>query len=231
MELSAIILSRVLAFIDIMDLSPEGRVFFPDLLAGLVEKFRFQKFPKTFEETDETKGVKFSEGTWDGMSVLDFTVYNNALVMDTRAGTHESQRVVTEALEWAVKEFGIQYHAGMIKRWRYVSDLTVISEVPLLFANPAQANLSSAVGKEVSKILGETLTFHPTRSSIDFERHPKNMPMAPFDIQRRAETPFSENKYFSEAPLPTDLHFGLLEGYERDLKDFLPIISPGRVGG
>jgi hypothetical protein len=40
--------------------------------------------------------------------------------------------------------------------------------------------------------------------------------IASFSITRRAEARFSENKYFSEAPLPTDLHLKLLEQFEAE---------------
>ncbi len=217
MELSAIILSRVLGFVETFDLTPRGTVFFPDLIAGLVEAFRFHKFPQTMEEMDESKGVVFTEGTWNGVSVFQLTIYNNAILLDTRAGTDESKKILLEGLQWAADKFGLNYKNGMIRRWRYVSDLTVTTEVPLLVTNPALSNLGDAVGKHVSEILGEPLVFSPIRSTVDFERHLRPLAMAAFDIQRRADTPFSENKYFSEAPLPTDVHFELLQRYEADL--------------
>ena len=217
MELSAIILSRVLGFVETFDLTPRGTVFFPDLIAGLVEAFRFHKFPQTTEEMDESKGVMFTEGTWNEVPVSQLTIYNNAILLDTRAGTNESKRVMLEGLQWATDKFGLNYKHGMIRRWRYVSDLTVTSETPLLVTNPALSNMCEAVGKHISEIIGEPLVFSPTRSTADFDRHLRPLAMAGFDIQRRADTPFSENKYFSEAPLPTDIHFELLQHYEADL--------------
>jgi hypothetical protein len=98
-----------------------------------------------------------------------------------------------------------------------VTDLTVISEVPLLAINPATQRLFNGVSKYVSELLGQPLPYLPSRLAGDFERYPNNIPLAAIDIQRRAETPFSENKYFSEAPLPTEVHYALLEEYERDL--------------
>jgi hypothetical protein len=42
--------------------------------------------------------------------------------------------------------------------------------------------------------------------------------IAPFSIARRAEARFSEDKYYSEAPLPTDMHISLLEEFEESIK-------------
>jgi hypothetical protein len=36
-------------------------------------------------------------------------------------------------------------------------------------------------------------------------------------IEHRVNTPFEENKYFSEAPLPTKLHIKFLEEFEADV--------------
>jgi hypothetical protein len=217
MNLKAIALSRALAFIETIDLNPNGSVFFPDLCAGMVKNFRFQKFPQTMAEMDETKGIVFEGGTWSGNTILKLTIWNNALVIDTRCSTEETKEILTNALQWAADNFALDYKEGMIKRWRYVTDLIVISEAPLLAVNPAATRLFDSVGKRVSEIIGEPFTYHPSRIVGDFERHPRNVPLAAMDIQRRADTPFSENKYFSEAPLPTEIHYALLEQYERDL--------------
>jgi hypothetical protein len=58
-----------------------------------------------------------------------------------------------------------------------------------------------------------------TRLDVDFARHEGQIPIAAFTIQRRGQTPFEENKYFSEAPLPTDIHINLLEQFEADTVD------------
>jgi hypothetical protein len=42
--------------------------------------------------------------------------------------------------------------------------------------------------------------------------------IASFLITHRAEARFSENKYFSEAPLPTDMHIAFLEEYEAGIQ-------------
>jgi hypothetical protein len=126
--------------------------------------------------------------------VFQLTIYNNGIIVDSRAGTDTSKKVLNEGLQWAADVFGLAYREGMVRRWRYVSNLTVTSNVPLLITNPAVSNLCNAAGKQVSEIIGEEIGFSPTRSTKDFERHPKNMPLAGFDIQRRADRPFSEKQ-------------------------------------
>lgn len=69
MQLSAVLLARVVALFEIYDLNPRGTLFYPDLVAGLVDRFRFQKFPQKFEDLNEQSGINFFEGTWNGITV------------------------------------------------------------------------------------------------------------------------------------------------------------------
>jgi hypothetical protein len=218
MKLSAVTLARVLAFIETFDLGSGGKVFYPDLIAALVERFRFQTFPQKAEDLDEKKGVKFLEGQWNGVSVPKVEIYWNALILDTQSSTSESERILQEALVWVSEKFKLNYSPTMISRRRYLSNLTFYSDQNVLGSNPAIPKLTSSLHDKLKEITGHDLTYEATRLDLDFCRHDRQIPVAIFTIQRRIETPFSENKYYSEAPLPTDLHYELLEEFEADLK-------------
>ena len=194
MKLSAVTLARVLAFVETYDLNPQGTVFFPDLVAKIVEKFRFQKFPQTVAEFDEQKGVEFLEGTWAGVNVDKMTIYNNGILLDTRVSTSTSEQILAEAFEWA-KQFGLTYEAGMIKRTGYLSSFTFHSDVPLLGPTTAAIRLARSVSEIVQKRTNLNVTYQPNRLDFDFERPlTQQIPIAPLTIQRRATTPFAENK-------------------------------------
>ena len=219
MRLSAITLARVLVFIETYDLDPKGKIFFPDLAQALVARFRFQKFPQKFEELDGQKGIQFAGGIWNGIAVPQLQVYTNGILLDTCFSTDDSERIIEETLIWAADEFKVNYQAKMLqqKRKRYLSGLTFYSEAPLLKSHSAIANLSISLDKILTDITGHQLSFEATNLTVDFCRLENQIPMAAFILQRRLDTPFSENKYFSEAPLPTDIHLKLLERFEQDL--------------
>jgi hypothetical protein len=217
MQLAAVTLARVLAYIETADLNPRGAVFFPELIRNLVNKFEFQKFPTTFEQTDEDKGVDFLEGRWNGVTVDKLTIFRGALVLDTSVSTSHSEQIVEEALTWASAECGLGYKPGMIARKQYLSDVTFYSKIRLTDTHTAILNLQKSISEKASITFGQPLNYDITHLGFDFDKTKTPLVTAAFSIQRRGNALFSENKYFSEAPLQTDVHLKLLEQFETDL--------------
>jgi hypothetical protein len=87
----------------------------------------------------------------------------------------------------------------------------------MIGANSAVEKLTASVAKGVADVIGEDLKYDLAILSIDYDQLTRKHPLGKFSIQRRDNTPFSENKYFSDAPLPTDIHIQLLEQFEKDL--------------
>jgi hypothetical protein len=84
-------------------------------------------------------------------------------------------------------------------------------------ANSAVGKLAAGVAKGVADTIGENLKYDLSILSVDYDQLTRKHPLGRFSIQRRDNTPFSENKYFSDAPLPTDIHIRPLEQFEKDL--------------
>jgi len=221
MKLSAILLARVLAYVESIDLNPRGRANYLDLVNALVDRYGFKKFPQTVEEFDESKGVEFHHGAAGSRAIQKFVVWNSILVLETRSGTDDAKAILLEMLEWGAETFGLNYHLGMIKHFAYVSDLTFYSDVPLLRINNPLTSLATKVSQELSGIWQEPIQYEPTNVQVGHDPMSRKYGVASFIISRRAEAKFSENKYFSEAPLPTETHIALLEQYERDMGEML----------
>lgn len=216
MQLSAVMLARVMGFIDVSELNPKGKAFFPDVAMQIVERFSFQGYPQKVEDFDEQKGVTFDYGTWNGVNVAKLIIYWNGILLDTQSSTDDSERILHEALSWSHDRFGLSYDPAMVKRKRHVSNLTFYSEAPMTGTSEAIGSLCDQVGKAAAEVTGTSAPYLPTELTVDFERH-GTIPFAPFRIQRRVETPFSENKYYSEAPFTTGLHLEILEQFEKAL--------------
>ena len=217
MRLSAIILARVLAYIETFDLVPKGTVFYPDIVRALVERYSFQKFPKSIDEFDEMKCVEFHEGKARGIVIQRLLIFNSLLQIETRAGTEESKRILEEILLWGAEKFKLNYKLGDIRHFAYVSSLTFYSDAPLLTPIPAIKNLADRTSKLVSEIWSEDIRYEGLNIGVGHDPLARKYGMAGFYITRRVDTRFSENKYFSEAPLPTADHLRLLEEYEKEV--------------
>jgi hypothetical protein len=192
-------------------------VFFPDVVAELVQRYRFQKFPTQFSELDEIKGIEFIEGKAGNEVIERLVIFSNGILLDTRSNTRISVEIIDEALGWAKEKFGIAYERGMIRRFGYVSQVTFHSEASLLTLNPALTRLADRVTSAVSEFQMERVEFQAMALLVQHDPLKRKNPLASFTISPRIEVPHSEKKYFSEAPLPTDLHWELLEEFEAGL--------------
>jgi hypothetical protein len=217
MKLSAVLLARALGFIETFDLTPRGGVFYPDLVKAIVERYRFQRFPQKVEEFDEQKGVEFWSGEVNGQVIDKLVIYNSGILIDTRTDTQTSRALIEDALLWAKSRFEINYEPGTIRRFGYVSQVTFHSDMTLDGLNPALQRLSDRLSEAVSGIHGHSVRYQTSSIQVHHDPLARKNPIAGFTIFPRVDTPFSEKKYFSEAPVPTDVHIALLEEFERDI--------------
>src|SRR6516225_4094068 len=107
MQLSAVILARVFAFIEPVDLNPRGRAHYPELVSAVVERYGFMKYPQVAQDFDETKGVQFEMGRDGEVTISSIQIYTQGIVVDTASSTDDSDRVLHEALLWLKAKFGM----------------------------------------------------------------------------------------------------------------------------
>jgi hypothetical protein len=216
MQLGAILLARVIGFIDTNDLNPTGKAFFPALVPLLVERYGFQTYPKTPQEFDEEKGVAFQMGH-TGQTTLDkIQIWTNGISVDVRSSTKEAADILESALLWLSEVGGLKYEKGQIKRWGYLSNLTFYSDIDFQKVNPAVIKLGERVSQSVAHNQRKNLDYKMAGITVDFDRWATPNQISAFTIQRRADTPFTEKKYFSAAPLPTDKHIEVLQLFEEE---------------
>jgi len=214
---SAIIQARVLAFIEMYDLDPRGRVFAPDMVQQIVKYGGFIKSPQA-SEIDEQKGIEFQVGKIGDTVVDALKLYNTLLVLETHSNTTEAKLALETILQWGKQQFGLKYEPEMIRHWAYVSIVTFYSDYNLIdLANRPAAKLAFKVSKAVSEIWKQPLTFEPRSFAIGHDPLLRKNGIASFLISPRADTPYSENKFYSEAPLTTDMHIKFLEEFEADV--------------
>lgn len=217
MQRSSVLLARAVAWVESSDLNPIGRVPYPRLAEALVQRYNFQTYPTKAEDFDEAKGVVFAGGSAGETVIEQAVIYSQGLVLDTRTSTDESKRVLEEALTWAAARFGLHFGPGLIRGWNFVSQVVFRSEMVLAMLHPAVQKLLKHVEAGVRGTDAEGLKYEVTNLGFNYDRLLRKNALVGFTIQRRVEQPFSEQKFFSEAPLPTDTHWKLLEEFEKDL--------------
>jgi len=214
-RLASVVLARTLAFVEVFDLDPRGKVFLPDLVQAMVARYKFQKFPTTFEEFDISKsGIIFEDGKISGKVIQKFSIFDTLIVAETRSNTADSKEVIEEMLIWAAAKFGVNYTDESIKHNGYVSGVSFYSDVPILVASHPLEELAAKTSAAVSEIWQEPVHYESVGIAVGHDTATRKFPLAQFTLTRREATKFSENKYYSEAPLPTDLHLSLLAEYE-----------------
>jgi hypothetical protein len=211
MRLASVVLARIYAVFPIEDLNPAGTVYYPDVVAWLVGRFGFQKYPAKFEDFDESKGIEFEAGKAGDVTVEKMVILANGVYVDTLASTDASETILRETLAAAGNELGIYYREDMLKRRAYVSQLAFYSDAPVFLLHPVFQKISSMVTKEVAENFGKPLQYQASAVGVSYDPTTTQVGPAPFNIQRREATPYSDNKYFSVAPVKTKVHLELLE--------------------
>jgi len=215
MLLSSVVMARFFALFETHELNPGGRVFMPDVVEKLVKQCRFVKYPQKAEDYGGEKGTIFETGTFNGQSIEKIMIFAGGIVLDTLENTDTSEKTLAQLLEWAASECGITYRPEMLKRRVYVSSLVITSEVPLLEINPVLRHISTVVTKEMGICLGRPLVYEPSGFAVGYDKETTSFTPAVFSLDRRQGKPFSDNKYYSNAPLRTSVHMRLLEDIEK----------------
>jgi hypothetical protein len=219
MNLRSVKLARSIWLVNYFDLNPHGISLFPHL-SKIGQKYMFQVVPTKPDELDLTKGVLFRAGTFQNENrsiAFDLTVYNDGLVVDTRSSTNDSDLIIDEYLTWLSTEMGLAPYKGILKSKLYLSELWVQTDKALNSLNP---KLDSFAKRLTTSIVGRShqpLAFEA--SGIIFWTDPTVMvnPPGPFRFEREENAPFGEHRYYSSAPLQTDVHLKLLEELENIL--------------
>jgi hypothetical protein len=189
-----------------------------DCVQPLVGHFDFQAFPTKPEDFDLDKGVKFESGKYGDLLVQNLTIYGGALSIDTIATTSESKRILLEMLEWGREALGLSFSANMIRRFGHVSHITFKSDIPLLVAHSSPAQKLAAKTSAITEGIFGGLKYQPSQLWIGHDPMKRNHSIASLVIVHRGGTLFDENIFWSEAPLPTDLHIQFIEEFEKDVE-------------
>ncbi len=216
MELLNVLKAQSVWLFDANDLNPRGKHIFPDLIEWLKDRYEFQQAPKSPDDLDETKGLAFKQGSFPlgkDLVTVEATIYTDGLIANTWSSTRATDLFLEDALSNAAKEFDLKYPASLVRSKTHLSELTIRMDGSLSKLNPKLESFADRLSR-VHGHKGATpfevggISFWSDVSSVALK-------FAPFALERKANTPFSENRYYSKAPLHTDEHVELLGDFER----------------
>jgi hypothetical protein len=216
MKLLSIQRARSLWFVNLTDLNPRGH-YLLGLIPSIIKKYRFQIFPAKPDDFDLIKGIKLLGGAFHKELQHDISIevniFNNGLFADTRSSTEDSDAFLDEFLTWMAAELDLVPYQEVLNTKVYVSELWVQTDKSMNTLNPkltdfAKRLTSLIVGHENHPIAYETTGIYLWTNPIITN------PPATFRFERVEGAPFNENRYYSAAPLQTNVHLEILTELE-----------------
>lgn len=214
MRLSSVEVARSAWVLDPAELNPHGKRLFPDITSALIQTFEFCDFPKTFAEivdaSTNNKPLIFKNGrftTKRGEQIVgDLELHNIGIAAITTTSTSDSTDFLAQVAELGVEQ-GLTFDTSMIRYRIYVSQIIAYAERDLGNFGKLNEFIALLQGLPVDGKIDKKHFF-----SMAFRQ--EGSTGNAFVIERRINTPFSENKWYSVAPCETQKHIELLNKFE-----------------
>jgi len=200
-----------------------GRFSLLDTGKAITERYGFLKSPQTLEEWQHSEGAKFSHGRHHETIITQLIIYGRGFAVDTEVSTDESEKILLDLIQWGSTKFGVRLPTPRRADLAFVSNLTFVADISLDWLHPALRMLGERV-TPFAGWLAPSAKYETTGVTLKMDDF--NMKFSPsvFSIERRVDVRFSENTYFSAAPMPTGEHLKVLEEFETAIR------SSGRRG-
>lgn len=212
MELKAIDNSRVVYLTQVR--RPKGQLFLPVALQSLLSRYHFQKFPTEQELFSET--LAFQHGLFDDIGINEFSIYQDGLIVASRANTDVLDAFIADILAWSADALGLVQVDIPPQERHYESALIVTMKVGASFPKLDGLRQSLTATMEQYGLRPFEFSFSAVQVAADETAYAGRRPI-PFTLVRRVQVPFESDIYFSTAPLKTNDHLAALEALERDL--------------
>jgi hypothetical protein len=214
MKLVTVNIARSVWLFNTGDLNPRGLDLNP-ILAAVKQRYRFKVFPNP-DEIRSAPHVQFGEGAFalsDGghqIEISKFTIYSDGLVAETRHSTTATDKFLGDLLAYAVGDWQLAFDPRVIKRRAYVSDLVVSADRRIEEATEKVARFSKILSEQYDDGAKE---FHNLGFRLGTDPGSPGVAVT-FIFERQAGVPFSEERYYTQAPFTTEKHMDLLNQLE-----------------
>jgi hypothetical protein len=210
---------QVLDIVPVEELRPPGGVYLPDFVQSITARYGFLSSPTNPLEAVST-GAKFQHGRFtvdDTPAVIkELGIYNDGIIVNA-FNTRVADLMLDDFFSWTTEKFQLRERQTHNPR-TYVSVVVIEFERPTEPALGKLAQVSELFSESLNSAYGWNYEYNLQR--IAFAVDPMTIPPlrnTQFFIERRLQTPYSENRWFSGAPLQTEQHLRLLEAIESQL--------------
>jgi hypothetical protein len=159
--------------------------------------------------------VVFESGAFtnpDGVPIaVNLTLHDDGLVAETRSSTDDADLFLEDLLSWTAEKYQLPEYTELGVKRIYSSEGFVKFQKPLDVFNEK----FSAFADSIKLGLGPNQKEPMELAALIFGSDPTGNRQSLLRIEREANTPFGENRYYSYAPLKTSEHLRLLELFEQ----------------
>jgi hypothetical protein len=204
------------------EILPLGGADGPKIIAAISSKYKFTHPPANpTREAIEKDGLKFAGGQMVNKgkiaNIVEFIVFNDGIV-SVSTSTEKAEGFLQDIYAFLISEFAFREIASDVRKVN-LSTLVVDFETSLNDFVQARNAEIDLIGKHMNSI--DNTDFPVELARVDFvlnkdpEFRPPNIPR--LTIERRANTPFSQHRFYSAAPIHTAKHLEILKQIERSL--------------
>jgi hypothetical protein len=205
------------------EIIPLGGADGPKIIAAISSRYKFAHPPANPAREDIDKnGLKFAGGQMlhEGKlaNIAEFVVFNDGIIA-VSSSTELAESFLQDIFAFLVSEFEFRAISSDVKK---VHISTVVVEFNTSLNQFVQGHTAemAVIGKHLNSI--DNTDFSVEVNRLDFvlnkdpEFRPPNIPR--LTIEKRAQTQFSQHRYFSSAPIDTAKHLEILERIDRGLR-------------
>lgn len=215
MKVLSVSIARSISLIPTTHFNPKGRNIIP-MLDAIKERYSFPTvtpLEKVFGPEQES--MKFDHGSFMGKDTIpidvSFAIHNDGLVADTNSSTEDSDLFLEDLLAWLSNEYDLVSQNELPIKKLYLSELYfTLDKIPQFLSDQVDAFAQKASDVIKNKKVGK---FDFQGISLGTNPELSEKPLI-IRLEREVNTVFSENRYFSSAPLETKDHLSLLENLE-----------------
>jgi hypothetical protein len=210
---------RVVVLTDLLEFGSAPGLRAIDMLELARQRYGFALFPDISKRTNREEPLKFEHGLVPegGLDVHLFEIHPQGIVAECDTTEH-AEAFLDDVFGWAQKELKLK-RADQTGIRVYSSSLVVQFEND---ANGLLAKHKEVVGL-ISSALRKTYKFSLSAGMARIGIRPDPEELSPrmagliveFSLERRVFAPYSEQKFYSTAPLPTKDHIELLNRLEQ----------------